>query len=152
MISFSIDLNTDEAFAILTDTNKKASDMPALFEKIRAREVTRDSIQKAFNDETSPSTGEKWEASKRAIKQGTRTLEDTGDLNNDMMDLGNYTLTGNSLKVRTTTVYGGTHNFGKTVNIFGKINHTFVVREFAAYFPEHFEKIENETLEFLING
>lgn len=106
MIKITID--DKEVQSLLNSLSRKVTDMSPLMRQI-ANIMHNDAVEKNFEQEGRP----KWKPSKRAQKQGGKTLQDTGQLAASI----SQQYTSNSAVVGTNKKYAAIHQFGGTIQI-----------------------------------
>jgi phage virion morphogenesis protein len=100
-------------------------------------EIMRDAVEENFEQEGRP----KWKPSKRAQKQGGKTLQDTGSLASSI----SMKFTRNTAVVGTNKKYAAIHQFGGKAGRGRKV--TIPARPFLRLTNEDLEEIKTTILE-----
>lgn len=138
MIKITID--DKEVQKALQSLARKVKDMTPLMRKIAG--IMHDAVEENFAQEGRP----KWKPSKRAMKQGGKTLQDTGQLAASISQKA----TSNSALVGTNKKYAAIHQFGGKAGRGRKV--TIPARPFLKLNDSDMKDIKEAIKEYLKPG
>ena len=127
MIKITVD--DKQVQTLLTDLSRKVADMSPLMRQIAG--IMHSAVEENFKQEGRP----RWKPSKRVLKQGGQTLQDTGSLAASISSA----YTENSAVVGTNKEYAAIHQFGGKAGRGRKV--TIPARPFLKLTDEDLEEI-----------
>ncbi len=101
-MQITIQLKDDQVNRLLSSVTKKLNDLTPLMRQIAG--IMHDAVEENFAQGGRP----KWKPSARALREGGKTLQDTGRLAASITSRA----TGNQAMVGTNVVYAAIHQFG----------------------------------------